>query len=115
MYDNISYTAKNGNEYIINGDSPDFLEDFSHKVLFSIENKAKSSSFSYFIGIAHQLWEFNWKVNPQSKELMEKVKAIYLEKAKRLIDEGKEEYLDITMTPLNTPKTIDETLKALKT
>ncbi|MEW5821979.1 MAG: hypothetical protein AB1782_17425 [Cyanobacteriota bacterium] len=114
MYDNIKYTSINGQEYVINGDAPDFFEDFSHKVLFSIENTSKKMSFSYYVGVAHQLWEFCWKVTPENEELIAKVKEIYLEKAKRLIDSGKEEYLDVTLTAANTPSNIDKALEKLK-
>jgi hypothetical protein len=39
---------------------------------------------------------------------------MYLEKVKRLIDAQKEEYTDLTMTPLNTPKDLDEALQSIK-
>lgn len=114
MYENIEYKAKNGNIYIINGDSPDLFDDFSHKVMLSIENKTQKNTFTYYISISHPLWEMHWKIDPESEETVNKIKEIYLEKAKRLIDSGKEEYLDVTMTPINVPKELDEALESLK-
>ncbi|MGD9581079.1 MAG: hypothetical protein AB7V50_06880 [Vampirovibrionia bacterium] len=114
MYENIEYKASNGKTYIINGDAPDLFDDFSHKVMLSIENKTNNNSFTYYISVSHPLWEMNWKINPESEELTNSVKEFFLEKAKRLIDSGKEEYLDVTMTPLNTPKDLTEAIEALK-
>lgn len=114
MYENIKYTSKQGEDFVLNGDSPDFLEDFSHKVLFSIENVTSKQTFSYYISIAHPLWEFSWQITPDNEQKVAKVKEIYLEKAKRLIDSGKHEFLEITLTPVNTSKNLDEALKNLK-
>lgn len=112
MFENVVYKANN-NEYILNGDSPDYLTEFSHKVLFSIENKTINTTFSYNIGISHPLWAGFWKIDSSNAEQIEKVKNIYLEKAKRLIDAQKEEYTDITLTPLNMPKDLDEAINSL--
>lgn len=114
MYENIEYKSKNGYTYIINGDSPDLFDDFSHKVMLSVENKTQNNTFTYYISISHPLWEMHWKVDPNSEETINTIKEIFLEKAKRLIDSGKEEYLDVTMTPLNTPKELKEALESLK-
>jgi hypothetical protein len=112
MFENIEYQA-HGATYIISGSSPDLFEDFSHKLLFSIENKTQNKTFSYNIGIAHQLWAL-WQISESNEEKLSKVKEMYLEKVKRLIDAQKEEYTDLTMTPLNTPKDLDEALQSIK-
>lgn len=114
MYDNIEYVTKDGEKFVLNGDSPDFLEDFSHKVLFSIEKLSENQTFSYYISIAHSLWEFNWLITPEDEQKVAKVKQIYLEKAKRLIDSGKHEFMEITLTPANTSIKLDEALEKLK-
>jgi hypothetical protein len=111
MFDNIEYNT-GGKQYVINGDAPDLIDDLSHKVLFSIEDVKENKTFSYNLGIAHQLWSA-WNIDPNNEEQLAKVKQIYLEKAKRFIDSGKEEYLDITLTPVNTSKDLDEALNAL--
>ena len=112
MFDQIIYTA-NGNEYIINGDAPDLSNEFVHEVLFSIENKTKNSSFSYHIEIDPMLWKMYWKVDPQNEEHIDKICNLLLEKAKAFINKGHEEYLEVTLTALNTSKNLDEALTTI--
>lgn len=113
MFENIKYTS-NGYDYLINGDAPDLVDDLAHKVLFSIENITTKATFSYNIGISHQLWDSHWNIHPNAEPQINTLKEIYLEKVKRLIDSKKEEYIDVTLTPLNTPTNIDEALKSFK-
>ena len=113
MVENLKFKANNGDEYILNGDFSTFTEDFSHKVMFSIENTTRNNTFTYYISISHQLWAATWKVDEESEETLKKVQQVYLNKAKSLIEQGKEEFLEMTMTPLNSPKELEEALGAV--
>lgn len=114
MLINIEYTSANGDKYIINGGAPDLFDDLSHRGMFSIEKPADNITFTYHIGISHQLWEACWNLKKGSVLDEEKVKDVYIEKIKRLIDAGKEEYIDVTLTPVNTPKSIKDAIEKLK-
>lgn len=108
LFKDVHYTATTGKEYIINGGTDDFIEELSHKILFSIETSDKTKSFSYQVGIAHALWSNSWNITPENKDQIEKVKSLYIEKAKRLLDANKEEFIDITLTAVNTSSTLDD-------
>lgn len=114
MFNNVKYKAINGNEYIINGDPSDIINDLSHKVLFSIQKVNSNLTFSYNISISNNLWEYCWKIAPNSESQLIKVKEIYLEKAKRLLDSDIDEYTEITLTPVNTPDNLNEAVSRLK-